>query len=252
VFKFVSDEAQRAIAWYLSKKEPKRRGARWLRLLAIVATTVAGLIPLLAQIFTTNGKPHIAPGWASVALVCAVACIGLDRFFGFSSAWMRFLATELQIRNALQAFQLDWEMHKATRQGASPTDEQVQEMLARCKAFLVQVNTYVEQEMAAWMKEFQAVPQQIDDSTRTQTEAEKLGGVTVVVTNGEQCSNGWELCIDGGSRRRYMGKTAALRDLVLGIHTIRVEGMMNGRGVQAEKAVIIPAGDTTQIELEVL
>jgi hypothetical protein len=252
VFKHVSGEAQRAIEWYLSKKHPKRLGARVLRCAAIVATTAAGLIPLLAEIYTADGKPQISPGWASVALVVAVALIGFDRFFGFSSAWMRFLTTEIQIRSALQAFQLDWEIQRAVWKGSAPTDEQVQEMLARCKAFLVQVNTCLENEMTAWIQEFQAALRQIDETAKARAEATKLGGATVIVSNGNQCANGWELCIDGGSRRRYTGKTAALRDLLPGIHTIRVEGVMNGRGVQAEKAVVIPAGDTTQIELEVL
>ena len=243
VCKFVSDEAQRAIVWYLSKKGTEASGCPFAAFVGYRGYDRSRAHSSPGTDLHHQWHAAYCPGWASVALVCAVACIGLDRFFGFSSAWMRFLATELQIRNALQAFQLDWEMHKAARQGAPPTDEQVQELLARCKAFLVQVNTYVEQEMAAWMKEFQAALQQIDDSARTQAEAAKLGGVTVVVTNGEQCSNGWELSIDGGSRKRYTGKTAALRDLLPGIHTLRVEGTRNGREVQAEQVVVIPAGD---------
>ena len=252
VFKYVSGEAQRAIVWYLNKKDPKRKGARFLRFGAIVATTMAGLIPLLAEIFKVNGQPQVSPAWASVALVLAVALIGLDRFFGFSTAWMRFLTTEMQIRTALQAFQLDWEIHRAAWKGTAPTDEQLQEMLARCKAFLGQVNTFLEHEMAAWIQEFQASLQQIDDTARARAEANKLGGANVNVTNGDTCDNGWELAIDGGSRRQYMGKTAALRDLVPGIHTIRVEGCINGKLVQAESVLVIPAGGTTWIELELV
>jgi hypothetical protein len=250
VFKFVSGEAQRAIVWYLSKKEPKRKGARFLRFGAIVATTVAGLIPLLAEIFNGNGQPQLSPAWASVALVLAVALIGLDRFFGFSTAWMRFLTTEIQIRTALQAFQLDWEIQRAAWKGTAPTDEQLQDMLARCKAFLGQVNMLLEREMAAWIQEFQASLQQIDDTVKARAEANKLGGANIKVTNGNACDNGWELAIDGGDRRQYTGKTAALRDLFPGIHTVRVEGCIDGKPVQAESVLVIPAGGTAWIELE--
>jgi len=124
-------------------------------------------------------------------------------------------------------------------------------MLARCKAFLVQVNTLMEQEMASWIQEFQAALRQLDDATKTRAETEKLGGVTIVVSNGEQCAHGWGLSIDGGSPRHYMGKTAALRDLLPGIHTVRVEGKRNGNDVQAEGTVVIPAGETAQLTLEV-
>jgi hypothetical protein len=36
-----------------------------------------------------QGIPVIQPAWASVALLVAAACVGLDRFFGYSTAWMR-------------------------------------------------------------------------------------------------------------------------------------------------------------------
>ncbi len=49
VFKYASGEAQRAILWYLSTKDPKRQGARFLRFGAIAATTLAGVIPLLQK-----------------------------------------------------------------------------------------------------------------------------------------------------------------------------------------------------------
>lgn len=171
VFNYVSDEAQQAISWYLNKKRSKRIWAQLLRLGAILATTVAGIIPLLAEIFE---RPAISPAWASVALILAVALVGLDRFFGFSSAWMRFLTTELKIRNTLQLFQLDWEMQKASWTGADPTDEQLQDMLARCKAFLAQVNTLLENEMAAWIREFQTELKQIDEAAKARAETTRV------------------------------------------------------------------------------
>src|SRR5262249_31734782 len=152
------------------------------------------------------------------------------------------------IRNALQVFQLDWEIQRATWQGITPNERQVQEMLARCKEFLTQVNTFLENEMTAWIQEFQTALNQIDTAAKAQTEASKLGGANIVVTNGDQCVNGWELSIDGGSRRRYQGKTVALRDLVPGIHTIRVDSTIAEKVVQAENAVTIPAGGTARVE----
>jgi hypothetical protein len=252
VFKHVSGEAQRAISWYLSKKKSKRIWARILRLTAIVATTVAGLIPLLSQISISNRTLIISPAWASVALVVAVALVGLDKFFGFSSAWIRFLTTEMQIRNTLQAFQIDWEIQKATLKGAEPSDDQVQDMLARCKTFLIQINVILENEMAAWKQEFQAALKQIDDAAKAQAEVSKLGGANVIIKNGDKCDNGWELSIDDGSRKHYTGKSAALSNLTPGIHTIRVEGKVGNKIVQAENAAPIPPGNTIMIELELV
>lgn len=173
VFDYVSTEAQQAISWYLNKKRSKRIWAQLLRLGAILATTVAGIIPLLAEIFVSEGRSVISPAWASVALILAVALVGLDRFFGFSSAWMRFLTTELKIRNALQLFQMDWEMQKASWKSPDPTDEQTQDMLAQCKTFLGQVNALLENEMAAWVREFQTALKQIDEAAKARVETTK-------------------------------------------------------------------------------
>jgi len=49
VAEYVTKEANRAISW-LAKKGAKRRGAQVLRLAAIFATVLAGVIPLVAQI----------------------------------------------------------------------------------------------------------------------------------------------------------------------------------------------------------
>ncbi|MDR4497731.1 MAG: SLATT domain-containing protein [Candidatus Scalindua sp.] len=252
VFKYVSSEAQRAIAWYLSKKKSKRIWARSLRLTAIVATTFAGLIPLLSQIFTSKGIPNISPAWASVALLVAAAHVGLDKFFGFSSAWIRFLTTELQIRSALQEFQLDWEIQKANLKGTDPNDEQVQGMLSRCKTFLSQINIILNNEMMAWKQEFQSALKHIDDAAKAQAAVVMLGGANVVVNNGDKCNDGWKLSIDGGSQRLYRGQTAALQDLTSGIHTIRVEGKVGDKIVQAENAFQISPGSTARIELEMI
>jgi len=252
VFKYVSGEAQRAVTWYLSKKKSKRIWARSLRLSAIVATTFAGLIPLLSQIFTSNGIPIISPAWASVALLVAAAHVGLDKFFGFSSAWIRFLTTELQIRSALQEFQLDWEIQKAHLKGTDPNDEQVEGMLSRCKAFLSQINVVLDNEMTAWKQEFQSALKQIDDASKAQAAGERLGGANVVVSNGDACSEGWKLSVDGGSQRLYRGQTAALQDLTPGIHTIRVEGKVGDKAIRAENAFRISPGSTARIELEMV
>jgi hypothetical protein len=49
VFKHGSGEAQQAILWYLSNKDPERKGARFPRFGAITAIALEGLIPLLQR-----------------------------------------------------------------------------------------------------------------------------------------------------------------------------------------------------------
>jgi len=94
--------------------------------LAILLTAAAGVFPIAVQIWTTSeGKPVIAPAWASVLVAGAVLFIAIDRFFGFSSAWMRFITAELTIKQARDAFEFDWQAANASFGGKPPTDDQV-------------------------------------------------------------------------------------------------------------------------------
>src|SRR5262245_28890952 len=87
--------ADTAVGWYLTAKRAKRMWARLLRLGAIFFTATAGVLPVLIQIYqTTDGKAPLAPAWASVLLAVALLFIAIDRFFGFSTAWMRYMTSE--------------------------------------------------------------------------------------------------------------------------------------------------------------
>ena len=249
LFDRVTSDAESAINWYIKAKRPKQRWARILRAGSIAAGTVAGLIPILAQMFAKDGQPRIQPAWASVALGIAAALVLLDRFFGFSSAWMRYIATELNIQQLNQEFQLDWEADKAAWLGNEPTADQLRSTLARFKAFVTQVNSIIRQETDAWIQEFQSTLKQIDEASKARAAVTELGAVNVTVTNGETCDDGWSLTIDQGNPISNRGKTAGVRDLVPGLHTIKVNGMVAGNPKQAETAISVTAGGTATIQL---
>src|SRR6266852_3247495 len=109
IYQYVVDAASQAINWYLTARRSKKRWAQRLRVGAIFMVAVAGVLPVLSQIFEAPSSVKIQPAWASVALAIAVALVALDRFFGFSSAWARYMATGQAISAALNQFRLDWQ-----------------------------------------------------------------------------------------------------------------------------------------------
>ena len=239
------EAAQVAITWYLKAKRPKQRGARMIRGGAIVLAALAGVIPMMAQSNVTS----IEPVWASVALALGASAILADRFFGFSSAWMRFITTELQLRQLLDEFQLDWDAERASWKGAAPTDEQTQRGIGRCRTFISHVNGIVRDETKLWVTEFQESLRQLDDTMKARSQASAVGALNVVVANGHDSKDGWSLSIDGGPSRRAQGQTAAIGDLSPGHHTVRAVGVIGGKPVAAEKAISISPGAVAAIEL---
>ena len=170
VYEHASDQAKDAITWYLQSMRTKRRGAVSFRLGAILAASAAGILPILTMIFATEGRPAFSPAWASVAIGVAAALILLDRFFGSSTGWMRFIRTEMHLRQLLQQFKMNWERERASWAGQEPSAQQVQQMFERAKTFVTRVSEVVRRETEEWILEFQSTLRQLDEAARERSD----------------------------------------------------------------------------------
>ena len=167
LFDYVAGVGQEAVDWYYGAKRPKRRWGRALRLGAILSTGVAAGIPLLAEIFEQEGgKPGIQPLWAAVALAAAGLMVLLDRFWGCTSGWVRYLLAGQEASNALEQFRLDWQSAVIAWDSQGPTTEQAQGLVALAKDFLVQLQGIVREETRGWAAEFQTMLTQIDEAAK--------------------------------------------------------------------------------------
>jgi hypothetical protein len=246
--KFATGEAEGAIAWYLKAKRPKQSAARALRANAVVLAALAGILPMLTQLDVW--KAYLNPVFASVFLGVAGACVALDRYFGFSSGWIRYITAELQLRQLLQEFTLDWQAELASWKGLQPTEEQTQKVLTRCRAFVTQVNTIVRDETALWVAEFQDTLKQLDETVKARAAASVNGGIAITVTNGDQCdAAGWSLSVDEAASQKHSGKTAAITGVVPGLHRVKVEGVIQAHPRRAEAAVTTASGTVATVEL---
>jgi hypothetical protein len=163
---YATGEAERAIDWYYWKRRRMQRWGRGLRLAAILATSAAGVTPLLAELIERYGSPAIEPLWAALLLAVAGILVLLDRFWGCTSAWVRYMLAAQEISAALDAFRMDWESHKLLWEGVDSDVEQAQVTIDRCRSFLSGVRSVVRTETDAWATEFHKVLEQIDGATR--------------------------------------------------------------------------------------
>jgi hypothetical protein len=152
LYRYAERRAIDAADWYLADKRGKRIWSRGLRLVAILLVIAGGLQPLLDA--AAPGPSRTA--WGYVLLALAAACIGLDRFFGISSGWMRSMTCAQALERRLEQLQYDWAAECA--RGASRTidPKQVQTRLALLRAFADEVAELMQQETAEWVLEFQS------------------------------------------------------------------------------------------------
>jgi hypothetical protein len=147
--------ADQSIRWYWNAKQSKARWSRLLRVGAIVLVTLGGLAPIISSLDWFSQSSHLIGQLGYISLGLAAACVGFDKFFGFSSGWMRYVLTAMALQEALSAFRMDWAiMSTQLREKALSADE-VKPMIQRMRDFVQEIDQSVERETQAWVAEFQ-------------------------------------------------------------------------------------------------
>lgn len=141
--------------WYRKAKRPMKRAGRLLRFGAILLGAVAGMVPVLAELILFGDKPLIRPLWSAIAIGLAAALVLADKFYGYTSAWVRYILVELELQELLRAFIVDWENARLSAGKPEPTPDQALAIVTSCRAFLLQAHAIFARKTQEWAAEFQ-------------------------------------------------------------------------------------------------
>jgi conflict system pore-forming effector with SLATT domain len=176
LLEYVEMEATKSINWYWQRKRTKALLSRFIQWASLVLAAVAALLPVSAQLFVNYthrpGSILLSPLWASTFVGLAAALLGLDKAFGFSTGWTRYVLAATEVRKRLEEFRLDWIALSAAA-GADPTPEQIAAFIQRAKEFRVGVEGVVIQETKEWATEFQNSMAQLEKDVKAQLETLK-------------------------------------------------------------------------------
>jgi hypothetical protein len=166
VFNHAVRLATDAEAWYARKRPAKKRCGRALRVGALVLGSFAVILPILTEISMRSNRPAIAPGWAAVTLAAAATLIALDHYFGFSTAWMRFMAAEMRVTRLRHDFEYRWNAQRA-RSSDPPTASDVAALLELARLVVLDIDDVVAEETDSWVAEFRSSLDRADQALRS-------------------------------------------------------------------------------------
>lgn len=177
IHKYVLDEAAKSTQWYWKNKGSKALGSQVIRFSVWALAAVGGLLPVFGALLKEQktsflGLDLTSGLWASLLLGLAAALLGLDKGFGFSSGWARYVLTATNIRKSLEDFRLDWTALRA-KAGAALTAESVAPLIERAKQFRSDIEGLVLQETKDWVTEFQSTMAQMEKDVAAQLSALK-------------------------------------------------------------------------------
>lgn len=257
VYDHVTLRASEAAQWYLDGKRWKKRFARIFRGAIILLVAAAGIHPLIVQMVPEGATFNpvqwvlLQPVWSAILLAMAGLLLAYDQFFGFSSAWVRYVRASQRIHGMVDRFEMDWSIARNAWRARPVTQAEAAAMLQRARTFIESVGNVVQEETDQWSREFQASLKQVEEALKTERTRLESGALQVRVENGDQCQGGWTLSIEGVEDRHCQGKTAAVSNLPAGSRTVRVRGTLPAKEGHAEAIAHIPTGGVAQVTLTV-
>jgi SMODS and SLOG-associating 2TM effector domain 2 len=267
LLKYVEEEAQKSISWYWRNKRTKSFFSQWVQFLAVVLTSAAAIIPIVGQISHYQLLQNAL--WASLLVGLAAALLALDKAFGFSSGWARYVMAATNIRKSLEEFRMDW-AELVAQTCPKPTPEQVAALIQRAKDFRLNVENMVGQETKDWVTEFQnniaqlekdvtaqlaTMKDQSEKAAQARETANRPGSIQLGVPNADKADAATiRIKLEGVAgvvtdEAVTGSKTWVRLNLVPGIYQVSVSAAVGGKPVSATAAVVVKPGEIAQPEL---
>lgn len=186
VHRYVLENAQREVGWYSASLGSKRRWSMGLRGGALFLAALSGLVPLVNTLWSEAHWPTFGvfpfPATSlTLFLVLASGMVAVDKFWGFSSGWLRYLKTRQLLENRIEGFHLDWAAAWPGK-GAEHGPGDTKALLGLARAFLDDVNMIVGEETNAWIQEFNASLQTLEDQVEKRRAEKEASGTENRVT----------------------------------------------------------------------
>jgi hypothetical protein len=264
LLKYVEERAEDSVNWYWKNKRSKSFLSQWIQFLAVVLTSGAALVPIIGQFVNSNTMKNGL--MASLLVGVAAALLALDKAFGFSSGWTRYVMTATNIRKSLEEFRMDWAALIA-KAGPNPAPDQIQALIERAKEFRITVEGLVLQETKDWVTEFQNSLSQLEKDAAAQlatlkAQSEKAaqvrdaasqpGSIQLTVPNAEKADNATiQIKLeDAGGALADQGvkgtKTWVRLNLSPGQYRLTVSATVGGNPASTTAAVIVKPGEIAQ------
>ncbi|HMH23679.1 MAG TPA: SLATT domain-containing protein [Puia sp.] len=225
--------AQSQAKWYSSRRVSIKRWSRGIRFLSILLVGLGGIFPLIRSV-----SGHDVTNWGYITIAAAGTLLFVDRFFGFSSAWIRYTTTEMEIYKQVKEFESRWQIEslKGSGGGLALTPDKAVELLTVLKDFSAQIDELVKQETNAWATEFQTNIAELQKLTQAKLDMLKPGSVRIKIGNTAGYTN-IGIKIDGIFRKKSPGSETLLDNLSPGPHEISITGDKGGN-TQTVTAVV--------------
>ncbi len=224
--------------WYWSSIRTKRWTSLIARGLAFLFLLIGITLPLLAALGEVAEDKLLLTQFSVASLVIAGLIQFADRIFGWSTGWMRYIATVTEMENLIRVFQTEWNKFLASRT-VTLNVEDAHILFELAKGLEQELIKRQTDETTKWAVEFNAGIALLDTLVKAQREEteKKLESIqsaqTLVKANDVSGALEVNLIFNAGISAvkigldkytpvDFYGNSWAVVDVTPGLHTVRV------------------------------
>jgi hypothetical protein len=248
----VAEKINVTAGWYMRGKKWRRKFGRISRVAAMVLATLAAAQPTIAEMYRSQDGLWSRPGVATIFALIAAALLLLDRFFGASTGWVRYITAGLALNDLRDELEASWRLECSTwTNKVEPNIDQTKHALTLLHGFIARVNEVVRVETEAWKAEFQSALQQVEEYAKAAPRKVEQSGLKVVIANFDKTEGSWSISLNGGTPEMVTGPEKTYT-LTPGQMQIAVEAKLDRadkKVVRREEIVLLKAGEITTISL---
>lgn len=231
----VLKKGREAMEWYARQKDGKKMWGRFYRVVAILLGSAASITPIIVQLLPPEQHYQRWSVLASVFAVLSATCVGLDRFSGASSGWMRYVSSYLDLNARLEALQFGW-ARLALSPPTIPKDQRLSALLDLLQGFISSANEVIKQETQEWMAEFKGNLALLEQRTEAQratlaaVPSASYGAIKIQVEDADKLEGGkWKVHLETGRDLEGTGSSSVVATgLGPGLLSLRLEATLKG------------------------
>lgn len=156
--------SENAILWYQKYQTTKGQWSKGIRFTSILLLILSTLMPYFSSINKNPDLLYIGYVFAGVA----GGFLLLDKHYGFSTSWVRFVLTKLDLENLHYLFIKKWQIIRLNHSPLTPANFIV--LVEALMAFQEQINGIVKAESTTWAQEFQQNYKELMSDIKLQSE----------------------------------------------------------------------------------
>jgi hypothetical protein len=223
-------------------------------------------MPLISGAFPLPSSPPAsnAAGLGGLSLdrfgylfiAAAAAIMMTDKYFGFSTAWMRYMTAQMALQRALEKFQLAWAVWliQVGRRTASATDtlspELANDAVLLLSNFQTEIGALVDQEFQLWVAEFKEQLANLQNAISKEKEDQRPGNVVVMISYTGGLAEPSKIYVDDRLAESTTSSATLLNGISAGSHLVMVKAKSgDGKPLEGSQLVTVTAGQTTKAEI---